>query len=129
MKRYLIFACIIATFTACSSTGGIKIISPSAPESEAKKEIREAPVTKLQAVSETEMKEQRHATPSRAPEKTLPKTGAASAPDHSGDAAVPSISSGHALEALINVLEKKGTIQREELLREIRKLEENDRAK
>ncbi len=57
------------------------------------------------------------------------KTGTAAVSDTSGAGSVPSIRSGQALEALINILEKKGTIQREELLQEIRKLEEKDRTK
>ena len=50
MKRFFILACIIAAL-GCKSTDNIKIISPSTPENEAKEEIREAPITRLETSS------------------------------------------------------------------------------
>lgn len=129
MKKCLVLICAMVVLGGCSSTGNIKVISPSTPEDEVKEKVRKAPVTKLQVVSETELQDRHQAPPAQAPAETPPKTSVAEVPDHAGAASVPSIRSGDALEALINLLEKKGTIQREELFQEIRKLQEKDRTK
>ena len=110
-----------------SSAGGMNIISPSTPENEVKEKVSKLPVTKLEAVSESEMKANRQEPLPQATAEMPPKTGTAALADRSGVGSIPSIRSGQALEALIILLEKKGTIQREELLQEIRKLEEKDR--
>ncbi|MDA8242204.1 MAG: hypothetical protein M0Z67_17775 [Nitrospiraceae bacterium] len=119
MKRLLILTFMI-TALGCSSTGGIKIVSPSTPESEAKEEIRKAPVTKLETASQ----------PPARHEATGPREGATKGPkaatDIAHEQAAPSsasIKSPYTLEALINLLEKKGVIHEEELLEEIKKLE------
>jgi len=129
MKKYLILVCVIALIGGCSSAGNMNIISPSTPEDEVREKVSKAPVTKLQAVSESELKDNRQAPSPKAAAETPPMTGTAAASDRSGTGSAPSVRSGQALEALIIVLEKKGIIQREELLQEIRKLEEKDRAK
>lgn len=129
MKRFLVLLCAVTFIGGCSSTGGMNIISPSTPESEVKEKVSKAPLTKIQVVSENELKERRQETPSRdAAEKPL-KTNTAAVADSSVAGAVPSIRSAQTLEALINLLEKKGTIQRDELLQEIKKLEEKDQTK
>ena len=129
MKKYLFLVCVIALIGGCSSAGGMNIISPSTPDTEVKEKVSKAPVTRLQAVPESELKDHRQAPPPQAAAGMPPKTGTAAVTDRSGAGPVPSIRSGQALEALIILLEKKGTIQREELLQEIRKLEEKDRTK
>jgi len=129
MKKYLVLVCVVALMVGCSSAGGLNIISPSTPEDEVKEKMSKAPVTKLEVVSEAELKEQRQTPPAKAPVETPPKTATATAQARPVDASAPSIRSGHALEALINLLEKNGTIKREELLREIRKLEEKEYTK
>jgi len=129
MKKYLVLLFCIAVLGGCSSTGNINVISPSTPEDEVRGKVSKAPVTKLQVVSETELQDRHQAPPALALAETPLKTGAATVPDHAGAASVPSIRSGHTLDALINLLEKKGTIQREELFQEIRRLEEKDRTK
>ena len=171
MRRLLILTFMI-TALGCSSTGGIKIVSPSTPESEAKEEIRKVPVTKLETASqplarheatapqeavaegtrtgsikivspstpENEAKEEIRKVPvtkletaSQPParhEATGPReaategTRAATAIAHEQPASSSaSIKSPYTLEALINLLEKKGVIHEEELLEEIKKLE------
>ena len=129
MKKYLVLVCVVALMVGCSSAGGLNIISPSTPEDEVKEKMSKAPVTKLEVVSEAELKEQRQTPPAKAPVETPPQTATAKAQARPVDSSVPSIRSGHALEALINLLEKNGTIKREELLREIRKLEEKEYTK
>ena len=129
MKKCLVLICAMVVLGGCSSTGNIKVISPSTPEDEVREKVSKAPVTNLQVVSETELQDRHQAPPAEAPAETPPKTGMAAVTDHAGAASVPSIRSGHALDALINLLEKKGIIQREELFQEIKKLEEKDRTK
>lgn len=129
MKKYLVLVCVIALMGGCSSTGSMNIISPSTPENEVKEKVSKSPVTKLEVVSESELKDSRQEPLPHDTAKMPLKTGTAAVSDRSGAGYVPSIRSGHALEALINILEKKGTIQKEELLQEIRKLEEKDRTK
>lgn len=126
MKKYLVVVCVIALIGGCSSAGNMKIISPSTPEDEVKEKVSKAPVTRLQVVSESELKDHPKAPSPEAAAGTPPKTGTEAVSDRSGAVPVPSIRSGQALEALIILLEKKGTIQRDELLQEIRKLEEKD---
>jgi hypothetical protein len=165
MKRFFILTCMI-TIIGCSSTGGIKIVSPSASEKQAKEEIRQAPVTKLgtssqspasdetkgqsdeatggkktegikivsPSASEKEAKEEIRQAPvtnletssqppaSHEPAKEVPSAEAATSAGSAG-AASPSVKSGHTLDALINLLEKKGVIHRDELMEEIEKLE------
>ena len=111
------------------SVGGMNIISPSAPDDELKEKIKKAPVTKIQAVSESQLKDRRQETTSQATKEMPLKTGTAAGPETSGAGSVPSMRAGQTLEALIILLEKRGTIQMEELLQEIRKLEEKDRTK
>ncbi|MBS1113087.1 MAG: hypothetical protein H6Q92_850 [Nitrospirae bacterium] len=111
------------------SAGGMNIISPSTPDDELKEKISKAPVTKIQAVSESELKERRQEPTSQATKEMPLITGTAGGSDTSGAGSVPSMRSGQTLEALIILLEEKGTIQREELIQEIRKLEEKDRVK
>jgi hypothetical protein len=140
MKRFLIFACVIAAF-GCSSTGNIKIVSPSTSEKEAKEEISKAPVTRLETFSAPEAATRRK-QPAAESAKTEARKGAedtikvvspsvpeneakeeiAKAPVKRPETAPPATSE-HSLEALINLLEKKGIIKNEELLREIRELE------
>ncbi len=129
MKKYLVLVCVIALVGGCSSAGSMNIISPSTPDNEVKEKVSKVPVTSLMAVSESELKDNRQAPPPQAAAEMPPITGTAALSDRSGVGSVPSIRSGQALEALIILLEKRGTIQREELLQEIRKLEEKDRTK
>ena len=98
----------------------IKIVSPSTPEKEAKEEIRKAPVTRLETASEPPASHE--ATGDRDAAAESPAAAAAIAPKQAA-APSPSIKSPHTVEALINLLEKKGIIKREELLLEIRNLE------
>ncbi len=120
MKRFIFLACMIAALTACSSTSNIKIVSPSTPENEAREEISKAPVTKLETSAEppvrNEAKDRRDAA------AVSPKTEPAVVPGPAA-ASSPSIHSPHTLEALIDLLEKKGVFRRDELLEEIKKLE------
>ncbi len=118
MKRLLILTFMI-TALGCSSTGSIKIVSPSTPEKEAKEEIRKAPVTKLETSSQSPAGDETTAPREAAAEG--PKAATAIAPEEAPSSA--SIKSPYALEALINLLEKKGVIHEEELLEEIKKLE------
>jgi hypothetical protein len=140
MKRFLIFACVI-TALGCSSTGNIKIVSPSTSEKEAKEEISKAPVTRLETFSSPEAATRRK-QPAAESSKIEARQGAentikivspsvpeneakeeiAKAPVKRPETAPPATSE-HSLEALINLLEKKGIIKNEELLREIRELE------
>lgn len=129
MKKFLVLLFCMVALGSCSSAGNINVISPSTSEDELRGKVSSAPVTKLEVVSETELQDRRQAPPATAPAKNPPKIGASTVPAHAGAASVPSIRSGHALGALINLLEKKGTIQREELFQEIRRLEEMDRTK
>jgi hypothetical protein len=175
MKKLFILTCLI-TALGCSSTGNIKIVSPSTPEKEAKEEIRKAPVTRLETASQPpaghEATDRRDAveeshrtdnikivspsTPEKEAREEIRKapvtrletasqppasheaTGgrhvaagspaAAAAIAHKQAAAPsPSIKSPHTVEALINLLEKKGVILEEELLQEIKKLEGKDK--
>ena len=126
MKQCLVLICVMVVLGGCSSAGNINVISPSTPEDEVKEKVSKAPVTRLQVVSESELKDHREAPSPEAAAGTPPKTGTEAVSDRSGAVPVPSIRSGQALEALIIILEKKGTIQRDELLQEIRKLEEKD---
>ena len=100
-------------------TGNIKILSPSTPESEAKEEIRKAPVTKLETSSQYPARHAATATREAAAEG--PKAATAIAAEEAPSSA--SIKSPYTLEALINLLEKKGVIHEGELLEEIKKLE------
>ncbi len=130
MKKCLVLICAMAVLGGCSSTGNIKVISPSTPEDEVREKVHKAPVTKLQVVSEADVKDQQQTPPAKSPAEAPSKTSVTAVPDHAaGSASAPSIRSQHALEALINVLEKKGLIQKEELFEEIRKLDEKDRTK
>ena len=129
MKKYLVLVCVIALLGGCSSTGSMNIISPSTPEDEVKEKVSKAPVTKLEVVSESELKDSRKEPRPQDTAKMPLKTDTAAVSDTSGAGSLPSIRSGQTLEALIILLEKKGIIQREELLQEIRKLEEKDRTK
>ncbi len=131
MKKCLVLICAMAVLGGCSSTGNIKVISPSTPEDEVKEKVHKAPVTKLQVVSEADVKDRQQAPPpsAQAPAEAPSKASVTAVPDHAAAASAPSIRSQHALEALINILEKKGLIQNEELLEEIRKLDEKDRTK
>lgn len=129
MKKHLVLVCVIALLGGCSSAGGMNIISPSTPDNEVKEKVSKAPVTRLQVVPENELKDHRKEPPAQAMAETPSKTGKTEVSDSSVSGSVPSIRSGQALEALIILLEKKGTLQREELLQEIRKLEEKDRTK
>jgi hypothetical protein len=129
MKKYLFLVCVIGFIWGCSSAGGINIISPSTPENEVKEKVSKAPVTKLHAVSESELKEDSQASPPQASAEISPKAGTPAVSDRSDAGSAPSIRSGQALEALIILLENKGSIKREELLQEIRKLEEKERTK
>ncbi len=170
MKRFFMLACMI-TMLGCSSTSNIKIVSPSTPEKEAKEEIRKAPITKLEATSqspagpedagrrdadaqghktdrikivspstpEKEAKEEIRKAPITKPEATpqsparreatvrkdaVTETPVAEKPNApEPDGASASIKSVHTLDALINLLEKKGIIREEELLDEIKRLE------
>lgn len=129
MKKFLVLVCAIAFLGGCSSAGGMNIISPSTPDDELKEKISKAPVTKIRAVSESELKEHRQESTSQATKEMPLITGTAAGSDTSGAGSIPSVRSGQTLEALIILLEKKGILQREELLQEIRKLEEKDRTK
>ena len=129
MKKHLVLVCVIALLGGCSSAGGMNIISPSTPDNEVKEKMSKAPVTRLEAVSEGELKDHRQEPPAQATAETPSKTGKTEVSDSSVSGSIPSIKSRQTLEALIILLEKKGTIQREELLQEIRKLEEKDRTK
>ncbi len=106
--------------TGGKKTEGIKIVSPSASEKEAKEEIRQAPVTKLETASQPEASHD--ATAGRDAATDVPAAGTAKTTGSAG-AASPSIKSDHTLDALINLLEKKGVIRRDELMEEIDKLE------
>jgi hypothetical protein len=159
MRRLLILTCLIAVL-GCSSTDGLKIVSPSAPENEAKEEISKAPVTKFETISAPEHAADRK-TLSREPAAEAGKTetekgvsdikivspstpeneakkeigmvpvmrhGAARTEAEKGADAVrgetaPSVPTEHSLEALISLLEKKGVIKKQELLDEIKELE------
>ena len=117
MKRFLILTFMI-TALGCSSTGGIKIVSPSTPENEAKEEIRKAPVTKLETSSQPPARHEATGPREAAAEGTKVQT----TPGQT-TASPLSIKSPYTLEALINLLEKKGVIHEEELLEEIKRLE------
>lgn len=129
MKKLLVLICALTLIGGYSSAGGMNIISPSTPDNEVKEKVNKMPVTKIQTGSENELKDRRQAPLSRDTAETPLKTKAADISDTSAAGPVPSIRSGQTLEALIILLEKKGAIQREELLQEIRKLEEKDRTK
>ncbi len=119
MKRLLILTFMI-TALGCSSTGGIKIVSPSTSENEAKEEIRKAPITKLETASQPPARHE--ATGPQEAATEAPKAATAIAPGQTAPSPL-SIKSPYALEALINLLEKKGVIHEEELLEEIKRLE------
>jgi len=122
MKRLLILTFMITALgcIGCSSTGSIKIVSPSTPESEAKEEIRKAPVTKLETTSQPPAHHEATGPRETATEVTKAATAIAHEQPASSSA---SIKSPYTLEALINLLEKKGVIHEEELLEEIKRLE------
>jgi hypothetical protein len=101
-------------------TENIKIVSPSTPEKEAKEEIRKAPVTRLETIPEPPTRHEPKG-PKDAVGEGLMAAPATAAGQTS--ASSPSIKSPYALEALINLLEKKGVLNKEDLLEEIKKLE------
>ena len=120
MKRFVILTCMFAALAACSSTDNIKIVSPSTPENEARQEIRNAPVTKLETVPQPPVRDE--AKGRRDAVSEGPKTETVKVSEPTG-ASSPSINSPHTLDALINLLDKKGVLHKEELLEEIKKLE------
>ncbi len=88
MKKYLVLVCVIALLGGCSSTGGMNIISPSTPEDEVKEKVSKAPVTKLEVVSESELKDSRQEPLPQDTAKMPLKTGTAAVSDTSGAGSV-----------------------------------------
>lgn len=123
MERYFGIVCLIVLIGGCSSTGGLNVLSPTMTEDEVKERVRELPVTKLEAAPGGGRMIEEKAPPESArtmPEETKPRkeravsVPASAGPDKTG-------------EALINLLERKGIINREELSEEIERIRQKSK--
>lgn len=134
MRRFLLSVCIMLFVAGCATSGQLTVVSPSTPEEELKERVRETLDAREQAApAETTMpreevpaeKTEEAAIPvtteKTAPSgKTVPSSETSVSRENQADTAI-------ILDAMINLMVKKGLMSREELSAEIEELRRNIR--
>jgi predicted nucleic acid-binding Zn-ribbon protein len=126
MKKYLYLVLVFAMLNGCVTTGKVAFVSPATPEEELKDTVRKT------------LDKSKESSEPRADNSRSPHAGKASgtAPDRPDDSMRDTRSTsveetqavgGDRLSALINLLEKKGIINKNELTEEMMRLEDREK--
>ena len=123
MKRWFGVVCLVFLLGGCGTGGKVPILSPTLPEDEVRERTRELPVIKLEPASKDGK---------AVPEKGMPereKVQLREAPPSKETAqSEPSLTGAdNAVEALVNLLEKKGIVTKKELSEEIMRLKQRQK--
>jgi hypothetical protein len=117
MKGFAFLFCMVLLLASCGAGNKLNIVSPSLSEEETKERVHELPAIKLGTDSEDKNAAQQK-TMQDNNDPPLKKTPALKETSPAGKFVV----TDETLDALIDLMEKKGVITREELLEEMKRL-------